>query len=84
MVSDVHALLLDTIPLELRTKIYKELLNPDPKRVYTLYHNRHGREASFNIDPTILRVNKQIYAEAILILYNTTSFRINLDTPVLF
>ncbi|KAM0795327.1 hypothetical protein BDR22DRAFT_967053 [Usnea florida] len=82
MVSDVQATSLVTLPLELRCKIYNELLNPDPARVHTLYHDRHGREASFNIDPTILRVNKQIYSEAIAILYDTISVRINLDTLV--
>ena len=82
MVSDVQASSLVTLPLELRTKIYEELLNPDPARVHTLYHDRHGREASFNIDPTILRVNKQIYSEAISILYDTITVRINLATPV--
>ena len=82
MVSDVQASSLFTLPLELRTKIYEDLLNPDPARVYILYHDRHGREASFNIDPTILRVNKQIYSEAISILYDDISVRINLDTLV--
>ena len=82
MVSDAQASPLVTLPLELRTKIYEELLNPDPVRVHTLYHDRRGREASFNIDPTILRVNKQIYSEAISILYDTISVRINLATPV--
>ena len=83
MVSDVQASSLFTLPLELRTKIYEKLLNPDPERVHTLYHDRRGREASFNIDPTILRINKQIYSEAISILYDTISVRINLDTPVI-
>ncbi|KAF6238431.1 hypothetical protein HO173_003398 [Letharia columbiana] len=82
MGSNIQASLLHTLPLELRTKIYKELLSPDPARVYTLYHDRHGREASFNIDPTILRVNKQIYSEAISVLYDTISVRIHLATPV--
>ena len=82
MVSDVQASSLVTLPLELRMKIYEELLNPDPERVHTLYHDRHGRQASFNIDPTILRVNKQIYSEAISILYDTINVRINLDALV--
>lgn len=50
------------LPLELRAKIFEELLCPNPGRVYTLYHDRQGRQASFNIDPTILRVNEQIYS----------------------
>ena len=82
MVSDVQAPSLVTLPLEVRTKIYEELLSPDSDGVHTLYHDRHGREASFNIDPTILRVNKQIYSEAISVLYDNISVRINLDTLV--
>ena len=70
------------LPLELRISVYKQLLNPDPGRVHTLYHDRHGREAPFDIDPTILRVNKQIYSEAVSILYDTASVRIYLGTPV--
>lgn len=70
------------LPLELRTKVYEQLLRPNSDRVYTLYHDRHGREASFDIDPTILRVNKQIYSEAVSILYDTASIRIYLATPV--
>lgn len=70
------------LPSELRTKIYQNLLSPDPARVHTLYHDRHGKEASFDIDPTILRVNKQIYSEAISILYDTADVQIYLATPV--
>ena len=70
------------LPLELRTKIYQDLLSPDPARVHALYHDRHGKEASFGIDPTILRVNKQIYYEAIAILYDTADVQIFLATPV--
>lgn len=70
------------LPLELRTKVYEQLLTPDPDRIHTLYHDRHGREASFGIDPTILRVNKQIHSEAASILYDTANIRIYLATPV--
>ncbi|KAK3170647.1 hypothetical protein OEA41_002728 [Lepraria neglecta] len=72
------------LPLELRTKIFEELLCPHPGRIYTLYNDRQGREASFNIDPTILRVNKQIYSESVSLLYNSNVFEINLTTPVVF
>ena len=71
-----------SIPLELRIKIYEHLLRPDSDRVCTLYHDRQGREASFDIDPTILRVNKQIYSEAVSIIYDTATVRIDLATPV--
>ena len=70
------------LPLELRTKIYENLLSSDTARIHTLYHDRHGRTASSNIHPTILRVNKQICSEAISILYDTVNVRIYLATPV--
>ena len=70
------------LPLELRIKVYEQLLTPDPDRIHTLYHDRHGREASFGIDPTILRVNKQIHSEAVSILYDTANIRLYLATPV--
>lgn len=82
MASEATKSSLLALPLELRIDIYKHLLSPDPIRVYTLYHDRHGREASFDIDPTILRVNKQIYSEAVTILYDNTSVQICLATPV--
>lgn len=83
MAATTQASPLLALPLELRTKVYEQLLRPDPDRVHTLYHDRHGREASFDIDPTILRVNKQIYSEAVSILYDTTNVRIYLATPVI-
>ena len=70
-----------TLPLELRTKIYKELLSPDPGRVYTLYHDRNGRETCFNFDPAILRVCRQSHEEAIPLLYQNT-FEVYLATTV--
>lgn len=82
MASTIQASPLLALPLELRTKIYQGLLNPDPNSVHTLYHDRHGREAPFDIDPTILRVNRQIYSEAVSILYDAANVRIYLATPV--
>lgn len=82
MAATTQASPLLALPLELRTRIYKELLGPDPAHVYTLYHDRHGRKGSFDIDPTVLRVNKQIFSEANSILYDTASVRIYLATPV--
>ncbi|KAF6224452.1 hypothetical protein HO133_011029 [Letharia lupina] len=83
MAAATQASPLLALPFELRTKVYEQLLRPDPDRVHTLYHDRHGREASFDFDPTILRVNKQIYSEAVSILYDTTNVRIHLATPVI-
>ena len=82
MAATTQASSLLALPLELRNKIYEGLLGPDPDRAHTLYHDRYGREASFGIDPTILRVNKQIYSEAVSILYDTANIRIYLATPV--
>lgn len=82
MSSTIAASRLLSIPIELRTKIYRDLLSPDPARVHTLYHDRHGREAPFDIDPTILRVSRQIYSEAVSILYHTANVWIYLATPV--
>lgn len=82
MAAFTNASPLLALPLKLRTKIYQDLLSPDPARVHTLYHDRHGKEASFGIDPTILRVNKQIYSEATAILYDTADVLLYLATPV--
>lgn len=119
-----------TLPLELRLKIYKHLLNPDPSHEYPLYHDRYGRAAFSGrkffedlnmarsrkrrheyrkqlrqqgeisrtpapssdlsrggnlccIDPRILRANRQIYSEAISILYEKTRYLIYLANPVM-
>ena len=58
MTASSQASPLLALPSELRIEIYKQLLNPDPERVHTLYHDKHGREASFGLDPVILRANK--------------------------
>lgn len=83
MAATTQASPLLVLPLELRLDIYKQLLSPDPDRVCILYHDKQGRKASFDLDPAILRVNKQIYSEAVSILYDTASVRLYLATPVL-
>jgi len=70
------------LPLELRTKIYEELLCPNPTRVHTLYHDRQGREPSFNINPAILCVCTLAYDEAVSLLYCNNIFEIYLATSV--
>lgn len=95
------------LSLELRRKIYEQLLSPNPDRVYTLYHDRLGRipltgrepytrarrrrhgyaisrDSDCCIDPAILRVNHQIYCEAVSILYENNEYLIYLATPVVF
>ena len=68
------------IPLELRTKIYNDLLT---RNTYlTLYHDRSGRDRHLNLHPAILRVNHQIYTEAIDILYTQNIFYISLLNTV--
>lgn len=65
--SSITPSLLD-LPLELKLKTYQMLLCPDPLRVYTLYHDRHGRG---DAHPAILRVNWRLHSEAISLLYNS-------------
>ena len=52
-----------SLPLELRTQIYRELLLPDQSE---------KRYSSYHMHPVILRVSKQIYAEAKRVLYDDT------------
>ena len=82
MTGSIQTSPLLALPLELRIEVYKQCLNPDPERVHTLYHDRHGREASFGLVPNILRVNKQIYSEAISILYDNARVSIYLGTAI--
>jgi len=70
------------LPQELRTRIYEELLCPEPAKVHTLWHDREGRQGSFDLHPSILRVNKQIYFEASSLLYDSNIFEIDLTTKV--
>ena len=71
--------LLLTLPLELRTKIYDEMLSPFPHYAFTIYHDRQGRKQSYAIYPSILRTNKQIHLEANSSLYdNNNIFAIDL------
>ena len=78
MASNMHTPTLLTLPLELRNIIYTELLSERSKPL-VLYHYRKGRETFFNLYPSILRTNKQIYAEAISYLYNDNIFLLCLD-----
>lgn len=70
------------LPCELRMKIYAELLCPDPLRLYTLYHDRQGRDPSFNLHPNILSVCKQAHDEATSLLYCNNIFEIYIATTV--
>ena len=85
MAVSIQASPLLALPLELRISVYKQLLNPDPDRVHTLilYDHSVDREIPFPIHTSILRVNKQIYSEAVSILYDTASLQIYLNTPVI-
>lgn len=74
--------LLLSLPQELRTKIYEELLCPEHAKVYTLWHDREGRQGPFGLHPSILRANKQIYHEAVSVLYENNILEIDLTTPV--
>jgi len=70
------------LPQELRTRIYEELLCPEPAKVHTLWHDREGRQSLLNLYPSILRVNKQIYFEARSLLYDNNTLEIDLATNV--
>ena len=83
MAASIQASRLLALPLELRISIYKQLLNPDPDRVHTLYDDQFGTEIPLPIHATILRVNKQIYSEAVSILYDTATLEVYLGTPVI-
>lgn len=80
--SASHLSPLFVLPLELRNKIYKGLLCPDPTRIHTLYHDRQGREPSFNLHPQILSVCKQARDEAFPLLYCNNIFEIYIATTV--
>ena len=70
------------LPMELRLKIYEELLCPYPAQRLRLYHDRHGRKKSMNLHPAILCANKQIHDEATELLYDGNIFEIWLATRV--
>lgn len=83
MAASIQALPLLALPLELRISVYKQLLNPDPDWLHTLYDDHFDREIPFPIHTSILRANKQIYSEAVSILYDTARLQIYLGTPVI-
>lgn len=68
------------LPFELRHQIYSELLCPSLNESITLYSAPHGRTSALNIHPNILLINKQIYHEAIHLLYSNR-YKIELVWP---
>ncbi|KAL8642839.1 MAG: hypothetical protein Q9226_008462 [Calogaya cf. arnoldii] len=70
-----------SLPLELRHQIYSELLIASLNEPVLLWHDRKGREKSRSIHPQILRVCKQINAEAKNLLYEHNMFRLDMTTP---
>lgn len=82
MTTQAHGFPFLLLPPELRQAIYVELLCPDPHSVKTLYHDRHGRDSSFNIHPSILCVNRHINAEATSLLYDHNVFKIDIANRV--
>ena len=82
MATNMHTPTLLTLPLELRNIIYTELLSSERSKPLVLYNYSKGRETFFNLYPSILRTNKQIYAEAISYLYNDNIFLLQLDGHV--
>ena len=78
----MHTPTIFTLPLELRDIIYSELLSSKRSSPLELYNHNKGREESFDLHPSILRTNKQIYAEAISYLYKDNIFHLHLDGPI--
>lgn len=71
-----------SLPLELRERVYQELLAPNPAKPAVLYHDRYGRGRSLSFHHAIICANKQIYAESLPILYEFNTFSIHLATSV--
>ncbi|KAL8790111.1 MAG: hypothetical protein Q9213_000813 [Squamulea squamosa] len=74
------------LPPEIRHHIYNELLTTRPKdspnEPVLLWHDRDGRARSISLYPEIMRVSKQINAEATPVLYERNKFWLDLTTPV--
>ncbi|KAL8765765.1 MAG: hypothetical protein Q9209_007272 [Squamulea sp. 1 TL-2023] len=73
------------LPLEIRYHIYNELLTTRPKdlsnKPVLLWHDRGKRARSISLHPEMLRVSKQINAEATPLLYERNKFWFDLTTP---
>ncbi|KAL8857628.1 MAG: hypothetical protein Q9178_005793 [Gyalolechia marmorata] len=74
-----------SLPPEIRHCIYNELLisrpNDSPDAPVLLWHDRKGRDNSLSIYPQILRVSRQVNAEATPLLYDCNVFSFELTTP---
>lgn len=64
--NDVRCFRLLDLPLELRDRIYRELLSTEKARI-------KGRQG-FSLTPAILRANKQLHAETSTILYKENTW----------
>lgn len=82
MAATTSASPLLALPLELRTKVYEQLLVPENGSVQVIYHDRRGRSQSSDYHPAIIHANRQIHDEAMSVLYDRFVFRIELTTPV--
>lgn len=79
MATNMDTLTLLNLPLELRNIIYSELLSSRRFGHLELYDDSNRHHTSYNLYPSILRTNKQIYAEAIPYLYKANIFRLRLE-----
>lgn len=80
------------LALEIRYLIYEELLvakprygslsfSPSSRHTYhPIYHDRWGKDTKLSLQPQILRVSKQINAEATPILYQKNPVHIEIST----
>ncbi|KAL9105441.1 MAG: hypothetical protein Q9227_009402, partial [Pyrenula ochraceoflavens] len=87
--KDLHTTMLQSsvglfsIPSELRNRIYEGLLSPNPDVPVTIYIHQSLRPESLHLHPAILCTCKQIYSEALPILYARNQFNLDLSSPYL-
>ena len=68
------------LPLELRMLIYNHLLVPEHGEGVLIFHNDFTRPREpLGISASIIRTNKQVYAEASPVLYRNNVFRVDLS-----
>jgi len=68
----------DTFPPEIRLKIYGLLLiNDDLADISIVWDNKDGATAKYDLCPAILRTCRQIYTEAVEVLYSQNTFAID-------
>ena len=67
-----------SLPVELRLKIFQELLCPPSNHSLVLSHDSDGKPFPLRLHTSIIRVNRQIYHETIHVLYECNKFVIDM------